>query len=44
MIVSLLIATILVYVAYKLGYRHGKQDTVKEVVEIMQKAKRELEK
>jgi len=44
MIVSLLIATALVYIAYKLGYRHGSQDTVHEVMEIMRKVKEGLDK
>ena len=44
MIVSLLIATALVYVAYKLGYRHGSQDTVRKVIEIMREVKEGLDK
>jgi len=44
MIVSLIIAVVLVCVAYKIGYSHGQHDTVKEVVAIMQEVKKELDK
>jgi len=46
MILSLIIAVVLVYVAYKIGYSHGTQDTVtvKEVVAIMQEVKKEIDK